>query len=120
MKTEYFLRTLRNRCPRCNEGPVLKTLFQRHEKCSSCQLEYSREAGFFIGGLPISYGLICGLWIVPLLVGWFFDWIVTDWLLGLSLAGAVGLPLLTYRYSQCLWLGLYFMFAEHEMPGLET
>jgi uncharacterized protein (DUF983 family) len=61
MKTEYFLRTLRNRCPRCNEGPVLKTLFQRHEKCSSCQLEYSREKGFFIGGLPITGSLVLRL-----------------------------------------------------------
>ena len=116
MKTEYLFRTLRNRCPRCNEGAILRTLFQRHEKCSNCDLEYSREDGFFIGGIPISYGMICGLWIVPLLAFWFFDWIPTDWMIGFCLGGAIVLPLLTYRYSQCLWLGLYFTFAEHEMP----
>jgi uncharacterized protein (DUF983 family) len=119
MKTEYFFRTLRNRCPRCNKGAVLGTLFQRHEKCSSCALEYSREDGFFIGGIPISYGLICGIWIVPILAFWFFDWISTDWMIGLCLGGAIGLPVLTYRYSQCLWLGLYFTFAEHEMPVVD-
>ena len=116
MKTEYFFRTLRNRCPRCNEGAVLGNLFHRHEKCSSCELAFSRENGFFIGGIPISYGLICGLWIVPLLVAWLLEWVPTDWMIGLSFSGAIGLPLLTYRYSQCLWLGLYFTFAEHEMP----
>ena len=116
MKTEYFFRTLRNRCPRCNEGAVLRTLFHRHDKCSNCDLEFSREDGFFIGGIPISYGLICGLWIVPLLVAWLLEWVPTGWMIGLSFSGAIGLPLLTYRYSQFLWLGLYFTFAEHEMP----
>jgi hypothetical protein len=29
MKLEYFFRTVRNRCPRCNEGAVLKGLFHR-------------------------------------------------------------------------------------------
>ena len=57
MKTKYFFRTLRNRCPRCNQGAVLRTLFQRHEKCLSCDFEYSREDGFFIGGIPNTCGL---------------------------------------------------------------
>jgi hypothetical protein len=55
--------------------------------------------------------------VVPLLVTWLLEWVPTDWMIGLSFSGAIGLPLLTYRYSQCLWLGLYFTFAEHEMPG---
>lgn len=120
MRVEYFFRTVRNRCPRCNEGTVLKGLFHRNEKCSNCDFVYSREDGFFIGGIPISYGLICGLWIVPLLTIWFFDLIPTNWMLGLIFGGAICLPILTYRYSQCLWLGIYFTFAEHEMPGISN
>jgi uncharacterized protein (DUF983 family) len=116
MKTKYFFRTLRNRCPRCNEGKVLHDIFNRNDRCPVCDLEYSREEGFFIGGIPISYGITCSVWIVPLLVIWFFDWIPLNWLIGLTFGGAIVLPLLTYRYSQCLWLGLYFTFAEHEMP----
>ena len=116
MKTIYLRRTIRNRCPRCGEGRVLKNLFNRHENCSSCKFEYSREDGFFIGGIPISYALICGFWIVPLLMVWILGWIGLDWLLGLCLGGAVVLPFLTYPYCQCLWLGLYFVFASSEMP----
>ena len=119
MKPDYFFRTIRNKCTRCAKGTFLKTLFQRHEKCSNCELDYNREHGFFIGGIPISYALVCGLWIVPLLIVWFLEWIPTDWLIGLSFAGAIVLPILTYRYSQCLWLGIYFMFAKHEMPVVE-
>ena len=37
----------------------------------------------------------------------------------LSFGGAIVLPLITYRYSQCLWLGLYFTFAFNEMPREE-
>ena len=116
MKTIYLRRTIRNRCPRCGEGPVLKNLFNRHDKCSSCNFEYSREDGFFIGGIPISYALICGFWIVPLLMLWILGWIGMDWLLGLCFGGAIVLPFLTYPYCQCLWLGLYFVFAYNEMP----
>ena len=116
MKTIYLRRTIRNRCPRCGQGPVLKNLFDRHDKCSSCNFEYSREDGFFIGGIPISYCLICGFWIVPFLMLWILGWIGLDWLLGLCFGGAIVLPFLSYAYCQCLWLGLYFVFAHTEMP----
>ena len=116
MKTIYLCRAIRNRCPRCGEGLVLKNLFNRHDKCSSCNFEYSREDGFFIGGIPISYALICGLWIVPLLMIWILGWIGLDWLLGLCFGGAIVLPFLSYPYCQCIWLGLYFVFAYNEMP----
>ena len=39
-----------------------------------------------------------------------------EWLLGLCFAGGIVLPFLSYPYSQCLWLGLYFVFAYNEMP----
>ena len=121
MRVKYFFRTVRNRCPKiANEGTVLKGLFHRNEKCSNCDFVYSREDGFLSGWNSISYGLICGLWIVPLLTIWFFDLIPTNWMLGLIFGGAICLPILTYRYSQCLWLGIYFTFAEHEMPGISN
>ena len=87
MKPFYLYRTIRNRCPRCGEGAVLENLFNRHDKCSSCGFQYSREDGFFIGGIPISYALICFFWIVPLLMVWIFGWIGLEWLLGLCFAG---------------------------------
>ena len=116
MKPFYLYRTIRNRCPRCGEGAVLENLFNRHDKCSSCGFQYSREDGFFIGGIPISYALICFFWIVPLLMVWIFGWIGLEWLLGLCFAGGIVLPFLSYPYSQCIWLGLYFVFAYNEMP----
>ncbi len=105
-----------NRCPRCGRGAVLENMFHRLEECSLCKLRYSREDGFFIGGIPISYGLICSFWIVPLLVAWLLEWLPGDWSVWLGLGGAIVWPIVSYRYSQCLWLGLYFVFAENEMP----
>ena len=120
MRPSYFLRTIRNNCPRCGKGPVLKNILKRHDRCSNCNFEYSREDGFFIGGIPISYGLISMLWIVPLLLIWMLGWMGLDWLLGLCFGGAIVLPFLTYPYCQCLWLGLYFVFAYNEMPNLKA
>jgi len=116
VKIIYLHRTIRNRCPRCGEGPVLKNLFNRHDRCSCCDFEYSREDGFFIGGIPISYAFICMFWIVPLLLTWVLGFLELDWLLGLCFGGAIALPFLSYAYCQCLWLGLYFVFAYNEMP----
>lgn len=115
MKIVCLSRAIRNRCPRCGKGPVLRTLFIRHDECSECGFDYVREEGFFIGGIPISYGLISGLWIVPLLTVWMIGWVPLEWLLGLCFGGALVFPILSYRYCQCLWLGLYFVFVWREI-----
>lgn len=117
MKILYLRRTASNRCPRCGNGPVIQNIFHRFEACSECKLEYSREDGFFLGGVPIAYGLICGLWIVPIIIAWSLNWLSYNCALWLGLIGAVAWPMLIYRYCQCLWLGLYFIFAESEMPN---
>jgi len=116
MNLSYFTRTVINRCPACGIGQVLKNLFHRHENCPQCGFEFNREDGFFIGGIPISYGLICVLWVLPLMVVWFAGFLPLSWFVGLCLAGAFILPVVSYRYCQSLWLGLYFCFAEDEMP----
>jgi uncharacterized protein (DUF983 family) len=119
MKTIYLKRTIANQCPRCGEGKVLNHPFDRLDDCGVCSLKYEREQGFFLGGVPVSYFLICSLWVLPIITFWFFDWLPLNWMLGLCLGGGVVLPIVGYRYCQALWLGLYFCFAWHEMPPHE-
>ena len=119
MKLLYFKRTCKNRCPRCGEGKVLKDLFTRHDTCDACHLKYDRENGFFLGGIPVSYALICTFWIVPWLIAYFFGWAPVLWTVIGSISGAIAFTYLGYAYCQCLWLGIYFCFAKNEMPVLD-
>ena len=119
MKTIYLSRAFKNRCPRCGLGKVLKDLFSREDSCSRCNFEYSRENGFFLGGVPVNYGLVCTFWILPWLTAYFFGIVPVVLVVVMSILGAIAFTYLGYAYCQCLWLGLYFCFAEHEMPLLD-
>jgi uncharacterized protein (DUF983 family) len=119
MKLLYFTRVCKNRCPRCGEGKVLKDIFTRQDTCEVCNLKYDRENGFFLGGIPVSYALICTFWIVPWLVAYFFGWAPVLWTVLGSMTGAIAFTYLGYAYCQCLWLGIYFCFAKHEMPVID-
>ena len=100
-----------NRCPRCGQGRILKNLFRRYESCSHCGLKYAREDGFFSAALPINYTLVSVFWLGPLLLLWSFS-LISGWLTFiLAVIGATLLPILLYRYSQCLWLGTYYYFT---------
>ena len=118
VKLLYFRRAFLNRCPRCGEGKVLKDLFLREEFCSHCHLEYNRENGFFLGGVPINYTLVCTFWILPWLVAYFFGLVSVALTVVGTIVGAVAFTYLGYAYCQCLWLGIYFCFAVSEMRDL--
>ena len=116
MKIIYFTRTCQNRCPRCGVGKILKNIFTRNKSCGVCELEYNREDGFFLGGIPVNYGLICVFWIVPWLFFYMLGLVSAIVAVLVAIIGAIAFAYLGYAYCQCLWLGLYFSFAVSEMP----
>ena len=108
---------LNNRCPRCGQAPIIPSLFRIHNKCAHCHFEYDRGDGFFTGALPINYSLVCVLWIVPLMALWFCD-LIPNWAcLVLCGLGALIGPILLYRYSQCIWLALYYSLVVDELQS---
>lgn len=115
--SECCRRAWRNRCPRCGVGRILKNLFVRHGCCKHCGLRYAREDGFFTAALPINYTLVCLLWVIPLMVLWMTDFFAWEWMVGLCAGGALLIPPLTYRYSQCLWLGAYYFFLANDIDS---
>ena len=48
---------VKQRCPRCLQGPVFAGLFHMHAQCPVCGLSFEREPGYFTGALYLSYGL---------------------------------------------------------------
>lgn len=63
-------------CPRCGEGKLFKTknpfafgkITEMHENCSSCNLKYDREPGFFYGAMYISYAINIAFFVVFLVL----------------------------------------------------
>lgn len=56
-----------NRCPRCKSGHVFKSnnLFsykkvEMHKKCPQCELNFTKEPGFYWGSMYVSYALAMG------------------------------------------------------------
>jgi hypothetical protein len=97
---------LRERCPRCDRGPLLGR--ELHE----CGLPFTREPGYFVGAMYFSYGLgviVIGLFV---LAGWLVlpdAWpieriIIIGWVLFLPLVPA------TFRWSRVIWLHFDHVF----------
>jgi predicted permease len=100
---------------------VLKDIFTRQDTCEVCNLKYDRENGFFLGGIPVSYALICIFWIVPWLIAYFFGWAPVLWtVLGYDYSERLLLPISVMPTVSAYGWGIYFCFAKHEMPPLDS
>ncbi|WP_158279761.1 DUF983 domain-containing protein [Coraliomargarita sinensis] len=112
---ECFKRGMMNRCPRCGVGPITKTLFVRHESCPHCKMDFTREDGFYSGAMAINYAMVCGFYLFPMLLIWWAGWLPGWPTIILCFLGSAIMPILTYRYSQCLWLGFYCWVTAEEL-----
>ena len=103
-------RALFLKCPRCGQGRLFRSFFSMHTHCANCRLKYEREQGYFVGAIYVNYGVT----VMIAMPGYF----VLDYLFGLSLASQLAMwlgfcvlfPLLFFRHSRSLWLGLDYFF----------
>jgi len=107
-----------NKCPKCHKGDVfkfknpynLKNMFNMHEHCSSCNLKYERETGFFYGAMYASYGLTSGwflLWFILYLT--VLEWDTFNFALFITITIILLSPL-AIRLSRLIWLNLFFSY----------
>ena len=75
-------------------------------------MKYEREQGFFSGAMAVNYALVCAFYFFPLLLIWLLGWLPGMVTIILCFLGAMIIPALNYRYSQCLWLGLYYFLIS--------
>ena len=102
-------RGLRLRCPVCGVGKVFTGFFGLAPVCPNCGLDCRREQGYYIGAMYINYGLTAGVLIgvgVPL-AGHVSNAALL-WPLGVF---GVVFPILFFRHSRSLWLGLDLYFT---------
>ncbi|MFT4901815.1 MAG: hypothetical protein ACI81V_001092 [Lentimonas sp.] len=107
-RKQAIYRPIRNRCPKCGEGSIMQSPARLHKNCPECGFAYYRENGFFSGALPINYALVIILWLIPVTLTWILGGISGTTAAVLCGIGAVIFPIALYRYSQCLWLAMYY------------
>ena len=64
-----FVAAVRQRCPRCRQGPIFGGLIRTNEYCPQCGLRFEREQGYFLGAMYFSYALATGV-LLPFWVRW--------------------------------------------------
>jgi|RhiMetdeSRZDD1v2_1073273.scaffolds.fasta_scaffold636161_3 uncharacterized protein (DUF983 family) len=99
------LALLRQRCPRCLQGPIYRLWLTMHEQCPVCGMRYEREPGYFIGAMYVSYGMAT---ILIGLIMYLLYLALPDWDLGILVLMATGIfvpfvPMAT-RYSRVIWM----------------
>jgi uncharacterized protein (DUF983 family) len=102
---------LRQRCPRCREGPIFRVPVWRGpltiwERCPVCGLKYEREPGYFLGAMYFSYILS----IPPGLILVLLIWRLTRWqfdvVMGAAFLAYLPLVPVVSRWSRVLWMYL--------------
>jgi uncharacterized protein (DUF983 family) len=112
---EMMWRALRLRCPRCGDGVLFDGWFSMRETCDRCGLRLEREHGYFVGAIYVNYAVTAVLCLgTPIALDALFG--IPLWT-QLAIAGviAVLVPLVFFRYSRSLWLGIdHFVTAADD------
>jgi uncharacterized protein (DUF983 family) len=105
-RIQYFKRAIRNKCPGCGTGAILKNIFVRHEHCPDCGIRYEREEGFFSAAMAINHAIVALFCLFPLSLFWLLGWFSGFTTIALCFLSTAVVPILAYRDSQALWLGV--------------
>jgi uncharacterized protein (DUF983 family) len=97
---------LRQRCPRCREGPIFRRRLTMYWFCPVCELRILREPGYTTVAIELSY-----VFTIPILVGGtaFFALVLHFEVLWAALAAAILFLILSplvFRYSRVIWVYL--------------
>lgn len=110
-----FIRGTRGHCPRCDGKDLFQSPFRLREQCPRCALPLEMEDGWSYGSVPLAYALACLLWVLPVSLAAFFSWISIQTAVALGLAGVFFLPIATFRFTKCMWIGLYYAILPNEL-----
>lgn len=105
------------RCPRCGAAPLFSGRFSMYSHCLSCDLQFEREQGYFVGAIYVNYVVT-----TILVIGGYF---ALDRVLGISLTNqlilwctfAILFPLIFFRYARSLWLSFDYIFNPENAHG---
>ncbi len=106
---DILLRGLRLRCPCCGHGPLFKSAFRMHDRCSACDEKFEREPGQWFGAIYINLGLTEALVVTGILLTHTFMALTVIQQLAIWLPVAALAPLVFFRYAKGLWTSIIFL-----------
>ncbi len=117
-RQQIFFRGLRGRCPNCGAPLRFEDKMRLREQCPECLMPWRLQRdGFFLGAMVCNYSVTVALLVpfvvAPLVKGWISSGVA----IALGLAISLVFPLLFYKMSWSLWLGLYYFFLPNELPA---
>lgn len=94
---------LKQRCPRCGQGALFRSLLKMNKSCETCDLSLEREAGYYSGAMYMSYFLsiftLIPVWLLLVFKGMPFIWS----LVVVLILNVLMVPLL-FRLSRSIWI----------------
>ena len=105
-------RCIRLRCPRCGQGRMFTHGFSVAHLCTSCSLAFEPEQGYYVGAIYVNYAAIV-LIATPgfLLLDCWTNLTLTEQMI-IWAVFATGFPILFFRHSKSLWLGLDYFITQ--------
>jgi len=130
MKKGTILYSILNfRCPNCHEGKLfnyklynLKKIGTMNKSCDKCQLEYSREPGFYFGAAYVSYGISVAFAIAISAIGYLIKYFLypeLSWytILAVLILSLVVLFPVSYGLSRAVWLNMFYSYGKGNKQG---
>jgi uncharacterized protein (DUF983 family) len=96
---------LRQRCPRCRQGPIFGRRIRMNEQRPQCGLRFEREQGYFLGAMYFSYALSIAILGLLILAGYLLlpSWRIEP-IIGLSAVAYIPFMVPVFRCSRVLWI----------------
>lgn len=118
LKGRKIYSILNFKCPHCHEGPFfisrpydLWNMGKLHKECPVCHRKYSKEPGFYYGGMYVSYGLSVALSLVAYGALWLFAReLGFAWHFALTVVVLLLATPYMYALSKIIWANLFFSY----------
>lgn len=109
---------LKLKCPHCHEGDFFKAhpynlvkAGNIYDKCPVCGEKYSKEPGFYFGGMYVSYALGVALFVADwVLISLFFPNASVELYATVIVVSLVLFAPLMYALSKIIWANFFFTY----------
>ncbi|MFN8344255.1 MAG: DUF983 domain-containing protein [Spirosomataceae bacterium] len=116
---------LNNKCPRCQQGQFfesnnpfsLKKFDKMNDQCAVCNESFSREPGFYIGGMYGSYALYTALITAVFVTCVVYLGINIFYVLAVLIPFIIGSQPLFFRWGRLLWINIFVKYDPEVAKG---
>jgi uncharacterized protein (DUF983 family) len=103
--SQKWLALLRMRCPHCCQGKIYERGMKMNARCPTCDLQFEREPGYFMGAMYVSYTLALVFLLTSMgIITSIWPDLDLGWVVLISAVIFVPFVPVTTRYSRVIWI----------------